>query len=187
MKNKICFAVLLFLSSYVNASDDMLLINDSKQAIKGFALQLKSQLQKGMKAGGPVNAIQVCKNTAEDVAKQASEKVGWKIARTSLRFRNSNNAPDGWEKKVLTDFELRHKNGVPIEKLDFSETIETGNGSVFRYMKAIPTKGICLSCHGENLSAEIKEILAKKYPQDLATGFKLGDIRGAFSITRKLN
>lgn len=60
---------------------------------------------------------------------------------------------------------------------------ETEDG--FRYMKAIPTKGLCLTCHGEALTEPVKATLAELYPEDKATGFKVGDIRGAFSIIQK--
>lgn len=186
MKKIISLSLLLFVS-YVNAADEKQLIQQSQQAIKGFATQLKAKLQQGMKEGGPANAILVCKDSADHIAQQVSEQAGWKIARTSLKVRNSKNAPDSWEQRVLSAFELRHKKGESIDKMAFSETITTENGSVFRHMKAIPTQGICLGCHGEKLSTEVTEILAKQYPQDQAIGFKLGDIRGAFSITRKLN
>jgi hypothetical protein len=54
-------------------------------------------------------------------------------------------------------------------------------------MKAIPTSGICLSCHGENLSKEVSTRLDQLYPEDNARGYKENDIRGAFTITRQIN
>jgi hypothetical protein len=62
------------------------------------------------------------------------------------------------------------------------------NGNkVFRYMKAIPADDVCLMCHGknipDNLSAELKQL----YPNDQATGFKKGDIRGAFTAIKILD
>jgi len=186
MKNKMCLILLLF-TTYANAADEKQLILESKQSIKAFATQLKSQLQQGMKAGGPVNAINVCKNTAEEIAQQVSEKAGWEISRTSLKVRNSNNAPDNWEKMILRQFEQLKSHGESVDNLEFSEIIKSGDETVFRYMKAIPTQGVCLSCHGADMSEEIVKTLHKHYPDDQATGFKLGDIRGAFSIIRKLN
>jgi len=49
-------------------------------------------------------------------------------------------------------------------------------------MKAIPTGEGCLKCHGQNIAPEITAKLKENYPDDKATGFKLGDVRGAFSI-----
>jgi len=186
MKKIILIALLLPLSTVVQATSEQQMILESKGSIKLFAKQLKNKLQQGMKAGGPDEAIQVCYTAAEKIASQVSEQKGWKIARTSLKVRNDNNKADAWEKKVLDDFEQRLKQGEAIKDIDFSEVINKQNQSVFRYMKAIPTQGICLTCHGEKLAPAITEKLQQLYPQDQATGFKLGDIRGAFSITRAI-
>ena len=51
-----------------------------------------------------------------------------------------------------------------------------------RFMAPIMTGPLCLTCHGAQLSPAVKAALAKDYPGDQATGFKAGDLRGAFSI-----
>ena len=40
----------------------------------------------------------------------------------------------------------------------------------------------CLRCHGpaEGIAPEIRAAIEKNYPHDKATGYKRGDIRGAF-------
>jgi hypothetical protein len=42
----------------------------------------------------------------------------------------------------------------------------------------------CLMCHGpaEKIPLEVKTQLAKLYPQDQATGFQEGDLRGWFWV-----
>ena len=180
--------LLLFSSSTtVHATSEEQMILESKQSIKFFATQLKNKLQQGMKAGGPAKAILVCNKAADEISERVSKQYGWKIARTSLKVRNSNNAPDSWEKKALQDFEQRIKKGEAVEKLEISEIIEKDNQLVFRYLKAIPTQGICLSCHGDKLAPAVTKKLDKLYPLDQATGFKVGDIRGAFTITRTID
>jgi len=57
---------------------------------------------------------------------------------------------------------------------------------VFRYIKAIPTVGICLSCHGDDVQDDVLAKIKQLYPDDQALGFNTGDIRGAFSLSRKL-
>ena len=57
---------------------------------------------------------------------------------------------------------------------------------VFRYMKAISTGALCLNCHGADVSADVTRELERLYPKDAARGFRVGDIRGAFSITQTL-
>ena len=54
-------------------------------------------------------------------------------------------------------------------------------------MKAIPTGGLCLQCHGTAIAPPVAEKLAELYPGDKATGFEQGDLRGAFVITRQLD
>ena len=56
----------------------------------------------------------------------------------------------------------------------------------FRFMKAQGTETLCLTCHGSELSKDTKAALKQHYPEDQATGYSLGDIRGAFSLTKKL-
>ena len=154
----------------------------SKMVVKEFMGQLKGELQNAMKSAGPLNAIDVCNKTAPAIAKSLSEKHGWKVARTSLKTRNSSNAADAWEVNVLNAFEERKAKGEDVKSMAYSEAIEVKGRKYFRFMKAIPTGEVCLKCHGENISPEINVKLKDKYPDDQATGFKLGDIRGAFSI-----
>jgi hypothetical protein len=59
-------------------------------------------------------------------------------------------------------------------------------GNEFRFMKAIPIEGVCLGCHGDAIGPAIKSKLSELYPQDLATGYREGDLRGAFVVVQKL-
>jgi len=157
----------------------------SKDVVKEFGLQLKGKLQSAMKAGGPINALTICNEDAPKIAKQLSEKYGWDIHRTSLKPRAT--APDVWEKKIMQGFEKQHTDGDGFKYL-FSQNIVTVDGkATFRFMQAIETKGVCLACHGEGIAPEVAEKIARLYPSDQATGFKLGDIRGAFSIIQPLS
>jgi hypothetical protein len=51
-------------------------------------------------------------------------------------------------------------------------------------MKAIPTGEICLLCHGAVLAPGVADELTRRYPQDKARGYKPGEIRGAFTLSR---
>ena len=163
------------------------LVGESKAAIKEFMGQLKGELKKGLKNGGPVNAIQVCSKTAAPIAKATSQAKGLNMSRTSLKYRNPNNKPDAWEQAVLEKFDARKAAGEDVMKMDYSEVVTTDGKKTFRYMKAIPTaEKPCLMCHGSNLNPEVAAKLDELYPGDKARGFKAGDIRGAFSISKDL-
>jgi hypothetical protein len=43
----------------------------------------------------------------------------------------------------------------------------------------------CLLCHGDNVSKDIGDKIQNLYPQDKATGFKLGEFRGFIWIKEK--
>lgn len=158
----------------------------SKTVVKEFMTQLKGELESAMKAGGPVNAIKVCNEKAPAIAKTLSDKHGWEIARTSLKTRNASNAPDAWETKVLNKFEERKTKGEKVIPMAYFEAVENNGKKSFRFMKAIPTGEVCLICHGENIAPPIRAKLEELYPKDMATGYKPGDIRGAFTITQPM-
>lgn len=157
----------------------------SKDVVKEFGQQLKGKLQSAIKTGGPISALSVCQVQAPKIAQQLSEKYGWDIHRTSLKPRATK--PDAWEKQIMQGFEKQHADGDGFKYL-FSQDIVAVNGkAAFRFMQAIETKGVCLLCHGENIAPEVANKITELYPNDKATGFKLGDIRGAFSIIQPLN
>jgi hypothetical protein len=152
-----------------------------------FMATLKAELMKAIREGGPVNAIEVCKNRAPEIAAQKSRATGWRVARTSLKVRNRANAPDAWERRVLESFEARRAKGEHVKDLEHGEIVTENGKRFFRYMKTIQTRGICLRCHGTNIDPAVSSALREFYPQDEATGFKLGDIRGAFTITQPIS
>jgi hypothetical protein len=145
---------------------------------------LKAELQHGMEAGGPVNAIGVCNVRAPHIAADFSTTTGWDVGRTSLRLRNHRNAPDAWEMAVLEQFMRRKAAGEDPATMEYYEVVEMDGKQSFRYMKAIPTAELCLACHGKDLDPAVDAKLKALYPDDHARGYEAGDIRGAFTITQ---
>lgn len=155
-------------------------------AIQELMGALKSELKGAIKTGGFIEALEVCQTKAPQISAELSKKVGFSISRTSLKVRNSNNAPDKWEKNVLEQFEKRKADGEDPKSLEFMAVVEKDGQRERRYMKAIPIQGPCLSCHGKEIDAPIIAKLKELYPDDQAIGFEAGDLRGAFSITEIL-
>jgi len=189
MKKSLFVAIVVSLSSVSTFAADL---DDraaaSRAAVKEFAASLQLELGAAIKAGGPVNAIEVCNTKAPAIAADISKKQGWKVARTSLKVRNPKNAPDAWEAKVLKEFEARKAKGEDPTQIEYSEMIMGKGKHEYRYMKAIaiPANAPCLTCHGEKIEAAVDAKLKALYPQDQATGYKQGDLRGAFSITQPM-
>jgi hypothetical protein len=152
-------------------------------AVQSFSMALKTELGRGMKQGGPVSAIEICNDKAPAIANSVGNENGLSIGRVSERNRNPANAPNDWQSSVLASFEARKAEGEDPAGLIWSEITEQGE---FRFMRAIPTAPLCLACHGELISAEVQAKLDELYPDDNATGFRQGDLRGAFVVTRQL-
>lgn len=159
---------------------------EARKVVKSFGSSLKKELVKGLKEGGAIKALEVCNLKASDIASEISDKSGWKVSRTALKTRNENNSPDAWELSVLNKFEEMKAGGATIKELEYAEIITDDSMKVFRYMKAIPTGGLCLQCHGDKLKSDVQQLIKKLYPRDKAIGFKKGDIRGAFTLQKIL-
>lgn len=162
-------------------------ITAAKAAIKEFAGSLQAELKAAMKVGGPVAAIAVCNTQAMPITAELASKHELHLSRVSLKNRNPANVPNDWQAAVLEDFEDQKSAGKDIAGLAWSETTIVDGKKEFRFMKAIPTGSACLACHGTKLAPEVSTVLADLYPQDRATGYSEGDIRGAFVVTRKLS
>jgi hypothetical protein len=164
------------------AADTEKMTKDSREAIKMLGGELKATLQASMKANGPIESISVCNIEAMKISQRISEEKGLNVGRTSLKHRNIANKPDAWEKSVLEQFEKRKAAGESPKDMDYSEVVDYEDGKAFRYMKAIPTGDVCLSCHGTTIAEPLVKKITSIYPDDKATGFNKGDIRGAFTV-----
>jgi integrase len=46
------------------------------------------------------------------------------------------------------------------------------------YVEPLATAPMCLACHGESIEPAVAAKLAALYPDDRATGFRAGELRG---------
>lgn len=172
------------------SADDMRrYLEDGRNVATKFARDLGGELRRELEATGPLRSIIVCKFSAPEVASSLSRMTGWRVSRVSLRTRNpALGQPDAWEHRVLVDFDRRAQSGEKPESIEFGEVVTEPGGVFFRYMKALPVDRMCLQCHGpaDSLSGSVKERLATDYPFDRATGYSLGQIRGAVTVKRPL-
>lgn len=180
-------ASLLIASPVLSAADTTAGANDEAQAlIQQFASSLQTELVAAIKAGGPSNAVAVCQEKAPAIANSLSETSDWTIGRTSLKTRSTENAPDAWEKRTLEQFEARKAAGQSPKGMSYAEVVDTNGQKSYRYMMAIPTQEVCLTCHGTDIDPDLAATIDAAYPEDQARGFSAGDIRGAFTLTKPL-
>jgi mono/diheme cytochrome c family protein len=180
----------LVLSGQALAQDVGALIADTRKQALPVLPKVVGMMQETVKAEGAAGAIPVCKEKAPELLKARADELGWQMGRVSLKARNpERGTPDVWEARQLADFNIRAANGEKPASLEAGEVITRDDGSkVFRYMRAIPVGTVCLACHGDpaQIDAGLKARIAQAYPHDRATGYALGEIRGALTVTRPL-
>jgi hypothetical protein len=176
----------LGLSGLAHANTDHL--SEARALAKQFGGQLQPELGQAMKNGGPVNAISVCHSKAPQIAADLAQQSGWQIQRVSLKPRGANAQADSWESAVLKRFDEQRAKGADPATIEFAEVVNENGQSSYRYMKAIAIgEGQpCLHCHGSAIQQPVKQKLAELYPHDQATGYQVGQIRGAFSFKKPL-
>lgn len=157
---------------------------DARAAAGQLGGELKAQLVAAMQAEGPIGGVRVCAEVADDIAAGVSGETGLEVGRTSLRVRNASNAPDDWETEGLNYFSEAIADGTPREELSYFTVVERGDEPVLRWMSPIMMGEVCQTCHGTDVSDEVKAVIAEYYPNDLATGFRAGELRGAFTVEK---
>lgn len=169
----------------MRGDSDMVL---ASRAISGELFsKLKAQLEAAMASGGPIESLGVCQTVAPAIGAELSQSFGGEVGRTALKVRNQANAPDAFERTVLERFVKEAAAGAELTKLEHSEIVEENGKRVFRYMKAIPmAEKPCAACHGKNVAPAVLDKIRALYPDDQATGFAPGELRGAFSISKPI-
>ncbi len=170
------------------AAQDSAWVGDARKVATSIPPKLLAVLTDEIAKGGPEGAIGVCKDVAPQMAKAASAETGWAIRRVSLRNRNPRAVPDAWERAVLEDFDRRAAAGEAPATLEKAEVVVVDGTQHYRYMRALPVQPLCVNCHGasEQLTPAVRQKLGELYPDDKATGYKPGDIRGAMTIRRPI-
>lgn len=169
---------LLFAGSSAHADDRA----RAEGAAKDLGQQLRAALVAKMEAAGPVAAIDFCRDEAPTIAAAVGEKHGVRLGRTSSRTRSPANAPTPWQQAVLNDFAAQAQAGTPPPQLRYASSEQLPAGVALRYMQGIGTEAPCLICHGEAVAEPVALAIKTRYPGDAATGFREGQLRGAFWV-----
>ncbi|GAB3103316.1 DUF3365 domain-containing protein [Aestuariicella hydrocarbonica] len=145
---------------------------DGAEIISRFKVELQTALRSGLKEG-PLHAMSVCKMTAPGIAQKLSVN-GIRVGRTSDRLRNPNNVAPDWVQPILNDF-LENKTDRWAKEVLLPD-------ARIGYVEPITVQPLCTTCHGDVLADEVSEQLQLLYPQDRATGYRIGEFRGLFWV-----
>lgn len=141
-------------------------------AIDALRQRLFARLNELLVQGGPISAIRVCSGEAPGIAKEIGEAHRVELGRTSFKVRNAANAPRRWAAELVQAAAGKKASEVGPLVVDLGDRL-----GVLRPIGVMPA---CTRCHGaaEGIDADVRAELARRYPQDQATGFTAGDLRG---------
>lgn len=133
--------------------------------------RLNGRLQEELSQGSAASAIGVCRDEAPRIAREVGRDNDLAIGRTSYRIRNPANRPPSWAEPWIRN---RTENPVYLQ----------GRDGRFAALLPIRTLKTCETCHGPDgqIPPDVRAALLRNYPEDRATGFREGDLRGWFWV-----
>jgi hypothetical protein len=142
------------------------------EAVLPFKKSLKQALVAGLE-DGPVAAVSACRVEAPQLA-EAQSIGAIKVGRASQKLRNPSNAAKLWMQPFLQIYETDPERRVPGVVLIDKKTVG--------YVEPIFVQPLCVTCHGAELAPDLQAKLNELYPDDQATGYVPGDLRGVFWV-----
>lgn len=138
----------------------------------------------------PVAVYLAYRDNAGPMTAAAAKEAGFELSRVALRVRNPQNKPDDWEEKQLNILQLAMETGLDAQQLEISAlTVEEINGKrmqVFRWIKPIQMGEHCMTCHGDDISQKLLDLIRQDYTEDEATGYYPEEMRGAYAVRKVL-
>jgi mono/diheme cytochrome c family protein len=141
---------------------------------------LGSNLKQAINTGGTVSAIGFCRENATPIARRMSQELNASVTRVSDRPRNPKNQADPAQMRYIVAARAALAQGEQAEP----EIQEIGNRMVAYY--PIVTNAMCLQCHGvsgRDISEDTARALDASYPNDLARGYGIDELRGIFVVS----
>lgn len=155
----------------------------ARAAADALAPDLAQMLMAELNANGPVSAVAVCADSAQ-ARTAAHSRDGLQVRRVGTRLRNPANAPDSIESRLLTYLAEQQLAGtMPGEVMEVARGGDDEHWEL-RYLRPIALQPFCTTCHGDptQIPAEVKAVIAERYPADQAVGYSPGELRGAVSV-----
>ena len=209
MKMFLTFCILLALIIFSNSCKESMSDTDRQEAQKGFHSQeikkvleadiISAGLDRGNTIANKVQqilgmtlktkiedegieaALKYCNLNAYPIVDSLSIAYAAQIRRVSQKNRNPRNYPDSVETVFLEAYQYSIDQGGQV-----SENIQEIDDDYLLYTRPILIGDpLCLKCHGElqvDITTGTEKLIKELYPDDRATGFRIGKLRGMWSI-----
>lgn len=156
----------------------------AKEAVHRLHTMMKSRVKPKMKEGGVPAAAAFCAEESYKMIEQLDRELGpdVSIKRVSLRNRNPASYPLPEEEDIVRAFELIEASDAYLPKA-IVQMVDARTYKV--YLPATMSSRNCKKCHGteSEIDPAVRSYLKERYPQDRATGFRSGQVRGAVIVT----
>ena len=144
--------------------------------------RLSSALAVAIEKAGPAGAVPVCSEKAPVIAAEVGKTHGVTVRRASAKPRQPKNTADAAEKAALASFAA----ALGQQQTPTPQIVTEPDGSRTFFAPIVLTLPLCLQCHGipgRDIAPATLDAITKNYPEDKATGFQLGDLRGLWRVT----
>ncbi|GAB4331507.1 MAG: DUF3365 domain-containing protein [Leptolyngbyaceae cyanobacterium] len=172
--------LMLFIGLYPTAAfaqTDPAALSKAVQEIE-FLDAMRSSLASTLEGRSEEPTLQTMKEVCRPVgmrAMQLSQENGWQVKQIASKYRNPAHAPDDLHARMaLAKFQQ------DSELVGFWDRETINNQAGTRYYRRINVEQSCLACHG--LKNQRPQFVKDNYPQDLAYNFRVGDLRGMYSV-----
>ncbi|MCX8090370.1 MAG: DUF3365 domain-containing protein [Verrucomicrobiae bacterium] len=149
-------------------------------AREGFS-ELSSNLLAAITRSGLNAALPYCAEKAMPLTRAVAQKHGVGLKRITHKPRNPDNQASATELALLRQFQA----DVAAKRTPAPALVTNANQTVSVYVPIVIPNALCLMCHGQpgtEISPDLQATLRKLYPNDQATGFGIGDLRGAWRV-----
>lgn len=174
------------------AADESAAADDERDLAEGKARRatekligsLMGEVQKSIQDRGLAGTVTHCSNRAQELGTLIGAEEGVVIRRVTEKTRNPVDAPDVYERQVLSRFALMAQRGEIDASTAHVEVVYEDDQRMLRFLKPITIRKPCLGCHGpaNAIADDVRQAIRKHYPSDMATGYREGDLRGAVSV-----
>lgn len=132
--------------------------------------RLAGRLGQALAESGAHGAVTVCRDEAQQLTAEIAAETGLALGRTSHRLRNPKNGAPSWAQPYVEAAARGEPAASVVVPLDDRVGV----------LRPVFLSAPCLQCHGppESIDPEVLATLRAAYPDDRATGFAAGQLRG---------
>lgn len=195
LKNSAALVLLLWLMSYCTSQPEHTNAQNShleayQQLGDSISLLTQAALLKAVSQAigqmGTDGAVAYCQLQALAIVDSLAGQYNCQIRRVSKRYRNPADKPlNAIEQKAINYFEEQHHQQNQLQAF-----LQQEGTDIYYFKPIIIGMETCLRCHGkpyQDIDTSTYTRIQQLYPQDKATGYHLGDLRGMWVIRFRQN